>query len=113
MTINFKREFTQKIKAGTKTSTIRESNRYKPGQKLQLYCGMRTKACFKIKEVLCTRVRPVTLTPTSVQVDHEFVDKEQIARKDGFETYQDMWLWFSRMYSGSVFCGWLIEWKNQ
>lgn len=58
--ISFKPEFVAAIDAGEKRRTIRrirKSGNPEPGQPLQLYTGMRTNDCKKIRDAVCTRLR--------------------------------------------------------
>ena len=67
--LNFKPEFLQAIDCGYKTRTIRrirKSGNPRKGDKLQLYSGMRTRQCDKIRDAICIRVRPVTIDHTGV-----------------------------------------------
>lgn len=59
--INFKKQFVEPIQNGTKTQTCREKNRFKVGDKLQLYYGMRTKQCKKIADAICTEIIPIRI----------------------------------------------------
>jgi len=58
--LNFKAQFVEPIRAGTKHHTIRADRKVpiKPGDKLYLYCGLRHKGAFRILPgaVACTRV---------------------------------------------------------
>ena len=55
---NFYKKFADPIRLGHKVMTIRaprkDGRHAKPGDKLQLYIGMRTKGCRKLMDVRCT-----------------------------------------------------------
>lgn len=126
--INFKPEFIVLIDSGQKTRTVRrvrKSGNPKRGDILQLYVGLRTKACEKIREVRCTRVRPIRITRMGVTLgdrvlyagdspayqgapDPEAYDGD-FARADGFDCFTDMVDFFHQQY-GLPFEGQLIEW---
>jgi hypothetical protein len=112
-----------------KRQTIRANRKHhvKPGQVVHLYCGMRTKDCFKIGEALCTKVQGIVIvydrdkrgTPQiSIKLeneDHVLSAPELIdfARRDGFENQDEMaefWLKEHPNVRG-VFRGRLIEWE--
>jgi len=127
--INFKDEFVFVIDAGIKRRTIRQVRKTgnpEPGKPLQLYTGMRTLSCEKIREVTCTRVRPVEIDHMGVTLDGRKLyagdspayqgspnDEEydgDFARADGFQTFSDMVEFFEKQY-GLPFKGQLIEWS--
>lgn len=127
--LSFKSDFVTAIDAGEKRRTIRQVRKAgnpQPGKPLQLYTGMRTKACEKIKDAVCTRVRPVTISHAGIALDGRKLyagdtpafmgppDPEQydsdFARADGFSTFQDMREFFEKQY-GLPFHGQLIEWR--
>lgn len=126
--LNFKHEFVELIDGGEKRRTIRQvrkSGNPEPGKPLQLFTGMRTKACEKIRDATCTRVRPVEIDhmgitlngrklyagdspayqggPNAEEYDGDF------ARADGFDSFANMVEFFETQY-GLPFKGQLIEW---
>jgi hypothetical protein len=126
--LSFKSDFVTAIDAGEKRRTIRQVRKTgnpEPGKPLQLYTGMRTKACEKIKDAICTRVRPVEISATGVKLDGWIlycgdapatwgVDPEafdgDFARADGFANFPEMAEFFEKRY-GLPFVGQLIEWR--
>lgn len=126
--LNFKAEFVCAIDGGTKTRTIRQVRKAgnpEAGKPLQLYTGMRTGACEKIRDVTCTRVRSVEIDHIGVVLDGrpliagdapayqggpdpEHYDGD-FARADGFDTFSHMVEFFEKQY-GLPFKGQLIEW---
>jgi hypothetical protein len=63
---NFKPQFAPLVEAGTKLQTIRAERRSRhaaPGEAIQLYTGMRTKACRKLltPDPICQSVEPLLI----------------------------------------------------
>lgn len=127
--LNFKAEFVIPIDAGEKTRTIRrvrKSGNPEPGKALQLFTGLRTSECEKIRDATCTRVRPVTIDHIGIVLDGRPLiagdapayqggpDPERwdgdFARADGFDSFGDMVEFFEKQY-GLPFEGQLIEWR--
>lgn len=138
---SFKRRFVAPIQTGLgmqphipgtdyvpKRQTIRAVGKRRHAQAgglLQLYTGMRTKQCFKIGDARCRDVRPIIMeigndADISVYVDRggggyrpyseEMV--EEFARRDGFGSVEDMWLFWRQEHAGiNRFEGYLIEWE--
>lgn len=111
---NFQRQFVPAIQSGEKTQTIRRSARAKVGDRLQLYTGMRTKACRKIVEPdpICTMCHYIALRPDAITFGDAslFPSADEFARMDGFADYADMHLWFTERYDDAYFVGRLIRW---
>lgn len=96
---SFKAIFAPQIALGTKRQTIRADRRRhaRPGEAIQLYTGMRTKHCAKIRpDVTCTAIAPVTIQIstlidaliTGISVDGAFLTADEIeafATADGFD----------------------------
>lgn len=111
---NFRPCFIEPIRAGKKTQTIRpvgKRRHAKPGDRLQLYTGMRTKCCAKILDVdpVCLFVLPVRLDfsrpdcPIVVVDQRELPRNEAIefARRDGFQSLDEMAVMFTGIYGPS------------
>lgn len=129
--LNFKSQFADDVEDRRKRRSIRaprkDGRNPKPGDKLQLYTGMRQKGCRKLLDAECTRVRPVEITHMGIALDgHQLyagdapayaggVDPEHydsdFARADGFGTFQDMREFFEKEH-GLPFKGLLIEWRS-
>lgn len=116
--------FTDKVAAREKRMTIRRAARAKPGDKLQLYTGMRTKACRKLvdDDATCEAVfsikiaeSGITLRPshpwhaerTVILGNDPIIDKW--ARADGFTDWPSMRDWFAEKY-GLPFTGYAHMW---
>jgi hypothetical protein len=67
---SFKSFFAPQILAGLKTQTVRADRRRhaRPGEPVQLFTGMRTKACRKIltPDPVCVRVSPILIVTSSL-----------------------------------------------
>ncbi|MGB0683386.1 MAG: hypothetical protein ACPGOV_11785 [Magnetovibrionaceae bacterium] len=95
----FQKRFVPKIKEGTKWGTIRKprSRQTRKLDKLQLYFGMRTKSCRKIRDAVCLGVVPIDLLvkPTGIfgiTLNRTFLSHREwddFARADGFEDFRD------------------------
>lgn len=94
----FKPFFSGQIESGHKRQTVRSerSRHARPGERIQLYCGMRTKYCRKIiADPVCTEVRSVEIVISdlideliaTIVIDGVHLrrdDVEAFARADGF-----------------------------
>ena len=127
--LSFKAAFADDVEEGRKRRTIRRTRKAKnpaPGDELQLYSGLRTKACRKLADAICTRVRVVTIDHMGIKlegrhlwaghapayqggVDPEHYDGD-FAHADGFQCFGDMADFFESHY-GLPFTGQLIEWR--
>lgn len=111
--INFSAQFADRVERGEKRQTIRRGRRCEAGQALQLYTGMRTKACRKLRDAVCSDVTYVGLTEKGVTLGdvRKFPrDIDEFARADGFADYAEMWKWFSERYGTNSFTGYVIRW---
>jgi len=137
-TLGFKKRFVEPIRTGVKHHTIRETRKrpIKPGDKLYLYCGLRTQYCFKIlpEPQTCTKVQPIKVEECkrcggSGEICHSsthyescpvvdiFVDgialdrdeKERLAVADGFKDWAEM-LHFWETERHFPFYGHIIHW---
>lgn len=112
--LNFKAQFAAAVACGGKTQTIR-APRQRPiraGDTLHLFTGMRTKACRRLRTVLCTAVRPVRISQARVWVDERELSLEEIktlAVRDGFFDCVAFIDFFCATH-GLPFEGQLIEW---
>lgn len=94
---SFQKRFAPKILDGSKPHTIRRRRKRpaKPGDKLQLYTGMRTKQCQLIMRAVCTAVYPIeVIRGHGVILNGTLLSDEEtikLALADGFE---DVWAFF-------------------
>ncbi|QNI34495.1 ASCH domain-containing protein [Alloacidobacterium dinghuense] len=111
---NFKQQFKPMILSGRKRHTIRAKRKRctKPGERLYLFCGMRTKFCERLMEPVCTKVQDIVIDSTgSIFIDGERLhsdEREALAAADGFASYVDM----MKFWNGRLpFEGDIIHWK--
>lgn len=113
---NFQARFAPLVESGAKRQTIRTSRRCKPGALVQLYTGMRTKACRKlvIPDPVCDLVDYIGLHPNHITFgnrDHHPADPDDVARADGFRDYDDMLAWCRATYSNPYITGFVHRWR--
>lgn len=120
--INFSPRFAPLVEAGTKRQTIRRTARCRPGDRLQLYTGQRTKSCRKLvnPDPTCLMTYPCEILSDGVIVGdlRSRIGIERIlsptpddfARADGFRDYDDMLAWFRNRYGPGEFVGRVIRW---
>ena len=116
---SFKKQFVEPIRAGTKKHTIRGERKdgrapAKVGDALSLFCGMRTKGCFRILPgtVPCTKIKRLVIDANGdVAADGEYLDGDErrnLAVADGFAGYAEM----LRFWDGRLpFKGFIIHWR--
>ncbi len=112
--LNFLAQFAEPVKTGKKTSTIRAKRKrpIKPGDRLYLYTGMRTKQCDKLKETNCLSVYDIMIDDGRIEIDGRPLSATvalMLARRDGFEFVTDL-VSFIKNRHGLPFYGDLIEW---
>jgi len=116
--LNFKPQFVEPIRDGTKHHTIRATRKVpvKQGAKLYLYCGLRHKGAFRIlpEPVVCSMVESIEInakttgmvTVGGVPLDYD--EREQLAKADGFNGWDEMLsFWEGRL----PFVGQIIHWR--
>lgn len=130
---SFKQQFEALIASGEKRQTVRgfRARHARPGEALQLFCGMRTRSCFKIiPDPICTRLRHVNIAigdpmrPVPViELDGIILNPEEaerFAEADGFRATASipataMLNAFWTLHHPDVwhFSGVVIEWEPQ
>jgi hypothetical protein len=119
---NFMKRFAPAVRSGKKRSTIRarRKNGYLPekGACIDLYTGMRSKACRKLRRVKVRRVRPIVIA-TAIEPEHSQVVLDgvrltqrevlELARADGFANTAEFFEYFETTH-GSYAALYLIEW---
>lgn len=105
---NFKAQFADDVEALTKRQTIRPKRKRptKPGDNLQLYTGMRTKACRLLVEATCESVTPIIIGYNYVVTGKgAFGSKPgdeakllELARADGFPAAKAFFEFFRQQY---------------
>ncbi|MGE4296813.1 MAG: hypothetical protein AB7E47_02190 [Desulfovibrionaceae bacterium] len=131
---NFKKQFAQAVESGEKRQTIRAIGKRRhawPGERLQLYTGMRTKACRKLvtPDPVCKDVVHIVMNKFNGQRELEFGnspclvflfadgtyrnatadEQEEIAHADGFASFDEMYEWFEQAH-GMPFRGVMVRW---
>lgn len=120
---SFKRQFVAPIRAGIKAQTIRAHRRRhaRPGEAVQLYTGMRTRACERIvPDVRCRDVVDVLMDlwpddrDEAIRVGDVFLERaarEQFAIQDGFDDLAAMRAFWLQNHGREPFRGVLITWE--
>lgn len=112
---NFQKQFAEPVESGRKRQTIRANGKRRharPGDNLQLYTGMRTKACRKLRDAVCHDSCPILIEADKIwtfQPQELHTDLEAWARRDGFESWAAMRNFFEQTH-GLPFSGVLIRW---
>lgn len=132
--LNFQKQFADAVESGAKTQTVRAVRKGKGqnparGGALQLYTGMRTKACRKLGEAVCDSVRPIVIHAAAIFLgdpvdtlggkaggafyDDALTDDEAaaFAAADGFQTVDDFIRFFAETH-GLPFAGQAIFWGS-
>ncbi len=124
--LNFKKQFAEDVELGVKRQTVRAHRKdgrahCKPGDCIKLYTGMRTKSCRLLAEAKCTRIQPVKIMATEMELNGRrlptaIYSRDQLeptdnefAEADGFPSFMDMASWFEETH-GLPFEGVVIEW---
>jgi len=111
---NFQPGFASLIEKGEKRQTIRKKRKRptRPGDKLYLYTGMRTKKCRLLGRTVCADVQDIIITETGIEMDGKRLSAAEchaLAKADGFDdvvTFQA----FFRAHYGLPFTGVVIRW---
>lgn len=115
--LNFMEQFADDVESGQKLQSIRATNRFKVGDTVYLYTGMRQKGCRKLGEGIVTEVYPIKIESDTFGICNrkrfQFgkCAKRSFAKKDGFTNWAAMRDWFSKTH-GLPFRGWLIKWRK-
>jgi len=114
---NFQREFAADILSGSKRSTIRPLGKRRHAvarEQLQIYTGMRTKSCHLLLRAPCLYARPVEIHHWGLLVDGSTMLRrpsiEDLARVDGFASYDALLAWFDNRYGLPVVDMMQIRW---
>lgn len=123
---SFKKQFAPKILDGSKRQTIRghRKRHARPGERLQLFTGMRTKHCKKILEPdpVCVEVRDISflVLESGMMIRNPrnpgicgAVLGSALAQQDGFENAEAMWRFWLKNHGPGQFDGVLIRWEPQ
>lgn len=112
--LGFKRQFADAVARRDKRMSIRARFRFREGQRLQLYTGLRTRAVQKL-----VADDPVVTSTASIRIEEDAVwmNEERLtdtaaaepAHTDGFATLDDF-IAFFRDVHGLPFTGQLVRW---
>ncbi len=120
---SFKERFAEDIIALRKRQTIRANRKRhaRPGERLQLFTGMRTAKCRKLlkDDPVCIDVVPIVIEVKDEGIsglridgwDYTYVESERFARADGFESLADMHSFWKAEHGIGRFEGVLISWR--
>ncbi|MBT9314211.1 hypothetical protein [Leptothoe spongobia] len=112
---NFKKQFAPLIESGQKQQTIRapRKNRHAiAGETIQIYTGMRTKACTKLiaPDPLCVASLKIKIDGSEVSIEGVFLnelERQRLAIADGFDSYDKLASFFEpRMPFEGVLIAW-------
>lgn len=118
---SFQARFADAVATGRKRQTIRSQGmrrHARPGDKLQLYVGMRTNHCRKLvdPDPVCVSVQTVDIPENDFPlVDGKPISNDaayMLAVNDGFSNVAEMLSWFKE-HHGLPFLGVLIKWEPQ
>jgi hypothetical protein len=127
--LNFMKSMAPLVESGEKRQTIRRPGRFKVGDRIQLFTGLRTKACLKLGESTCTEVLPIVIDGDAFPVitiglkQLNIGECEEFFHADGFLSEElnrtsrmidltDQFLGFFRDHYGLPFTGELIKWGD-
>lgn len=129
---NFQKQFAPSVESGKKCQTVRGNRKRhaRPGEPVQLYTGMRTRACRKLvdPDPICTSVEPIWMMISDreggrieaieiggkVLIDSEIKD---FCIADGFAGWNlsarnAMGCWFVANHGVGQFEGVVIKWQT-
>lgn len=129
---SFQKRFAPGIQDGTKPHTIRADRKRHAhvGEPLQLYCGMRSKHCFKIvDDPVCQRIHDIVIILGAHHIKRVLIDRvesmdlsmrldlplglvDNFAISDGFRDSKDMHEFWRASHEPGVFRGKLIGWGD-
>jgi hypothetical protein len=101
---NFRRYFTDLILSGAKNCTIRPRRQRRPtrpGDRLYLFIGMRTKGCQKLREAICLSVEPIRIDDELIVLDGRTLtppERHDLIRRDGFAGSAEFYAFFRQQY---------------
>lgn len=119
---SFKRQFVDAILTGRKPHTMRnERKRHaRPGEEVQLYCGMRSRGCFLVARATCSNVQPVRIDFDAPRVQIGGLKPiegrkalDAFARSDGFSDWAHLYyFWQAEHPNGGAWSGVIVFWQG-
>lgn len=131
MILSFKPQFKQPILTGTKIHTIREDahNRWKPGMKIHMSTGVRTKnydcfmesECVSVQEIFIKYLQFKYFKQCVIKIEGEFIgdiifnddgidyssELDPLFAQDGFSYPEEFLEWFNTDFKGKI-----IHWTD-
>ena len=124
---SFNRRFAQAIVDWRKTHTIRaargpKGRHARPGERVQLYVGMRTKYCQKLldPDPVCVGVDAIMILMDETEIlaiciNNIYLHTQELhafARSDGFKDLKDMHAFWLKEHGARNFNGVIIKWQK-
>ena len=121
---SFKAQFAEPIEQRHKCQTIRADRKRhaRPGERVQLYVGMRTRQCRKIiPDPVCTEIQSVVIWVSRHHImrimvegkDLTALNMEGFAQDDGFASLEEMHKFWLVNHGAINFKGIIVKWKDQ
>lgn len=119
---NFQARFVPFILSGEKKHTIRAIRAHpdKPGNTLHLYTGLRTKRSKLLMRAVCVKVEEIAIgngfghgSVFINDVELSESEREQLARRDGFSSFQEMLKFWKTPKNRLPFLGHIIHWRKK
>lgn len=112
--LNFKQRFVTLIESGQKRQTIRKirKRRFRAGDPLYLFTGMRTAKCRRLGTRRCVSALHITITHDRIEVDGRMLtpaETTELAQADGFASSWEFLDFFRREHDLPL-VGQLIRW---
>jgi hypothetical protein len=115
--LNFQKRFAAEVEAGSKRQSIREKLRFRIGDTVHLFTGMRQRGCVRLGMGTVVDIASVRIV-NSLGWDRLFLEGKQLSSQparvfalaDGFNGFEEMAKWF-RDTHGLPFDGFLIRWE--
>jgi hypothetical protein len=122
---SFRKQFALPILDGSKRQTIRSERvrgHAKPGDRVQLYTGMRTRYCRLLGTAFCASASQITIDFAGQHIRYQFGrgvttvfpgGLDAFANNDGFADWAAMHAFWTKHHPGlEVFDGVLIRWTD-
>ena len=118
---NFQKQFVGAVETWQKRHTIRRIGKRthsKPGDRIQLYTGMRTRHCRKIinPDPTCLIRQPIIIEVSETRIDSielggKYIEKlDEFAKSDGFDDLAAMHEFWINFNGFGSFDGFLVGW---
>jgi len=117
--LGYKKQFAPLVEWVIKRQTIRAygKRKFKVGDKLYSYAGVRTKHCYSLGVFMLKSIGHVVITQEGVilfedgkmRILYDIEEKQKFARADGFKDWPTMVAWFGKTH-GLPFAGIILRW---